>query len=603
MLQSRCRSQIRGRRRFRGEALPFVRFRSTGSTMSKQSQTRANARARRSVAGVPQLTALSLGLMLALPALAQQQAEDHDRPIRQHPRYGDGDRLARPRPHRRGNRRAGRHHRPAKNSANTGAMEMGQVLQMLEPSFNFSRTTVSDGTDILRPATLRALGPDQVLVLVNGKRRHQQALVNVQQTIAPRFGRHRHQRDPGLGDRPHRGAARRRRRAVRLRRDRRRDQHHPEDADRRTPTCRCRSARPTRATAACCTVGVNTGFKLGDGGFINLTAEYRDREETNRAGPDSLRVEPAARHPAPRRCRRQGRLPVDERRTAGRRAASCTGSAACRGAKAIRRASSAPPATTARCRSCIPTASCRTSSPRSRTRSLAVGYRRPLNDAWDMDLSVNHGRSEFGFHEKATRSTSAGGTSRSIRQSGGRHLRRVADRSRHRHAGVRPDHGEPRLPRRGRLGIGEQPAVPGHRRWNGARTATRSKRAIRCRTPTAAPTTRHPDHRPDRRRLAPAGTQGFPGYSPAKRSTKAATAGPSTSTASPTSPSKLLLGAAVRYEDYSDFGNTTTGKLSARFDASEVFAVRGTVSTGFRAPGVQQAFYSQVSTNLNAAAS
>ena len=64
-----------------------------------------------------------------------------------------------------------------------GVQEVGQILQMLEPSFNFSRTFVSDGTDILRPATLRALGPDQVLVLVNGKRRHQQALVNVQQTI------------------------------------------------------------------------------------------------------------------------------------------------------------------------------------------------------------------------------------------------------------------------------------------------------------------------------------------------------------------------------------------------------------------------------------
>jgi len=63
-------------------------------------------------------------------------------------------------------------------------MEVGQALQLLEPSFNFSRTTISDGTDILRPATLRALGPDQVLVLVNGKRRHQQALFNVQQTIA-----------------------------------------------------------------------------------------------------------------------------------------------------------------------------------------------------------------------------------------------------------------------------------------------------------------------------------------------------------------------------------------------------------------------------------
>ena len=61
---------------------------------------------------------------------------------------------------------------------------------------------------------------------------------------------------------------------------------------------------------------------------------------------------------------------------------------------------------------------------------------------------------------------------------------------------------------------------------------------------------------------------------------------------------KFLAGAAVRFEDYSDFGNTITGKLSARFDFTDTFALRGTVSTGFRAPGVQQLFYSQRSTNL-----
>jgi len=66
----------------------------------------------------------------------------------------------------------------------TGAVETGRILQLLEPSFNFSTTTISDGTDIIRPATLRSLNPDQVLVLVNGKRYHQQSLMNYQQTIA-----------------------------------------------------------------------------------------------------------------------------------------------------------------------------------------------------------------------------------------------------------------------------------------------------------------------------------------------------------------------------------------------------------------------------------
>jgi iron complex outermembrane receptor protein len=65
----------------------------------------------------------------------------------------------------------------------TGAVETMQVLQSLAPSFNFPRPTVSDGTDSIRPATLRGLGPDHVLVLINGKRRHQTALVHINNTV------------------------------------------------------------------------------------------------------------------------------------------------------------------------------------------------------------------------------------------------------------------------------------------------------------------------------------------------------------------------------------------------------------------------------------
>lgn len=60
-----------------------------------------------------------------------------------------------------------------------GSTETNQMLQALVPSFNFPRATIGDGTDHIRPATLRGLAPDQTLVLVNGKRRHTSALVNV----------------------------------------------------------------------------------------------------------------------------------------------------------------------------------------------------------------------------------------------------------------------------------------------------------------------------------------------------------------------------------------------------------------------------------------
>ncbi|AFL83071.1 outer membrane receptor protein [Belliella baltica DSM 15883] len=64
-----------------------------------------------------------------------------------------------------------------------GQIDLNQILTYIAPSFQSSRQTISDGTDHMDPAQLRGLGTDQVLVLVNGKRRHQSALVNVNGTV------------------------------------------------------------------------------------------------------------------------------------------------------------------------------------------------------------------------------------------------------------------------------------------------------------------------------------------------------------------------------------------------------------------------------------
>lgn len=61
--------------------------------------------------------------------------------------------------------------------------DLSQLLSYTTPSFQSARQTVSDGTDHLDPTQLRGLGSDQVLVLINGKRRHQAALVNVNGTV------------------------------------------------------------------------------------------------------------------------------------------------------------------------------------------------------------------------------------------------------------------------------------------------------------------------------------------------------------------------------------------------------------------------------------
>lgn len=66
---------------------------------------------------------------------------------------------------------------------------------------------------------------------------------------------------------------------------------------------------------------------------------------------------------------------------------------------------------------------------------------------------------------------------------------------------------------------------------------------------------------------------------------------------------KLGASLAVRHENYSDFGSTTSGSLSARYDFTDSFALRGSASTGFRAPSLGQEYFSQISSLFYAAGS
>jgi len=67
--------------------------------------------------------------------------------------------------------------------ATTGQLEVSQILTTLIPSFNYPNASLADGTDHSRPAVLRGLAPDHTLVLINGKRRHSSALLNLNGTV------------------------------------------------------------------------------------------------------------------------------------------------------------------------------------------------------------------------------------------------------------------------------------------------------------------------------------------------------------------------------------------------------------------------------------
>lgn len=71
----------------------------------------------------------------------------------------------------------------AEDLSQTGYTEINRALAQEVPSFNFPQPAITDGTDVIRPATLRGLWPDHTLVLINGKRRHTSALLNINGSV------------------------------------------------------------------------------------------------------------------------------------------------------------------------------------------------------------------------------------------------------------------------------------------------------------------------------------------------------------------------------------------------------------------------------------
>jgi iron complex outermembrane receptor protein len=103
---------------------------------------------------------------------------------------------------------------------------------------------------------------------------------------------------------------------------------------------------------------------------------------------------------------------------------------------------------------------------------------------------------------------------------------------------------------------------------------------------------------------APPGAQVFPGFkgdSAGKRGDAGSHSRNNTAVyldlASDITP-KWLVDVAGRFERYSDFGNTTTGKFSTRYQVIPGYAIRGAVSTGFRAPSLMQEYFSSTATNF-----
>ena len=166
---------------------------------------------------------------------------------------------------------------------NSSQIELSHILHYLVPSFHSTHQTIADGTDHIDPATLRGLGPDQVLVLVNGKRRHNSSLLNVNGTVG------RGTVGTDFNAIPIASIER-----IEILRDGATSQY---GSDAIAGVINIILKKQTEVIHVDNRVGITTegdgfttysaanfGLKIGKEGYINVTAEYRDRESVNRAG-------------------------------------------------------------------------------------------------------------------------------------------------------------------------------------------------------------------------------------------------------------------------------------------------------------------------------
>ncbi|WP_394191268.1 TonB-dependent receptor plug domain-containing protein [Pseudoalteromonas atlantica] len=166
---------------------------------------------------------------------------------------------------------------------NTGQTEVGRMLQAIAPSFNFSSSSISDGTDALRPATLRGLGPDQTLVLINGKRRHQASIIHINTSVG------RGTAGTDMNAIPAASIKR-----IEVLRDGAAAQYGSDaiagvinivlkDAEEGGKAA-INYGQYSEGDGETVNIDFNKGFALGDDGYLNTTINYRDRAPTNRAG-------------------------------------------------------------------------------------------------------------------------------------------------------------------------------------------------------------------------------------------------------------------------------------------------------------------------------
>ncbi|QDM40849.1 TonB-dependent receptor [Altererythrobacter sp. TH136] len=517
-----------------------------------------------------------------------------------------------------------------------GYTDTNRILNQLVPSFNFPQPAITDGTDAVRPATLRGLAPDQTLVLVNGKRRHTSALLNLNgsvgrgsaavdlNTIPPiaieRIEVLRDGASSQYGSDAIAGVIN-----VQLRkREGNRAQvtygkyiTTMDDVLQQGGPVLGANGQPVLDTTAgaggvyqltdtgrerkrrdggTLTLATALGLPVGPGGYLNVALQYQDKNPTNRSGADPRQQYPSLaggladprEQTIDRYTHRYGD-PQTTDFTAFINAGYELSPAAefytfasynrrdSESAGFYRRANDA--------RNRNFSASTTAFVPYYADGFLplitgdiediaaAAGIRGTFGDEWNYDASVVYGTNRFQF-----------GVENSFNVSFGEASQRKFDAGSLRFGQTTANLDLQRTFDFG-IGSGVSVAFGAEYRDENFRIVAGDFQSYAGGPFAPAPL------------FAPAGAQVFPGFRPANevdasRNSKAAYLELETDLSD-----ALTIQLAGRYEDFSDFGDTINGKAAARFEPIDGIALRGSISTGFRAPSLQQQFYATTSTN------
>lgn len=465
----------------------------------------------------------------------------------------------------------------------SGSAEVAQILQKLTPSFNFPRPTISDGTDSIRPATIRSLGPDQLLVMLNGKRRHTSALVNVNGTIG------RGSAGVDLNAIPAAALDR-----VEILRDGAAAQYG-SDAIAGVLNLGLKSGlsplgvtlqagTTTEGDGGLLDLSANRGFALG-GGTVNVTAEFRRRGATNRAGNDPRAQ--GARDPIDQPNTRWGdaattdaivflnaSVPVNDDGTTSFYLFGGYGHRDTDSAGNFRRALQAQNWPQIYPNGFLPKILGEVVDA-----SGTAGVRGVLANAWFWDLSLQRGRNRLDFRVADSLNTSLGPN-------------QPPNQKEFYSGAVAFGHwvGNLDVSRTFPVGLAGPLNVA-----LGAEARRESFEQIAGERNSYLDGGSRDQFGAN---PAPPGAQVFPGFRPENSVDASRTSVAAYADLEGDVTKFLRLGLAGRYEHSSDFGDTTDVKLTARVEAARGLLFRGAASTGFRAPSLHQAYFSTVATNF-----